>query len=598
MMPAKTLRLSERLKGRTILGIAIFAFTLFVFMISRVHQVTDSSYSMMLSQSLLDHGSFALDHYALPPAYQLETVNGHTYYRFPPGTPVLSAPFVWVLNRLGVSAVNEDGTYNPRGEVMIEAGLAALLMAGLAVIFFFTSSLILPPGWSAVVALGGALGTQVYSTASRALWSDTWGILLLGVVIFLLLAHETGKRRISPVLLASLLSWMYFIRPTFAVPILAISVYIFLFHRTLFLRYAITGAVWLVGFVAYSWFHYGQVLPNYYRADRLLFNVFWTALAGNLISPARGLLVYVPALIFVGYLLVRFRKFLSHKTLVWLSLTIIVLHLIAVSGFPHWWGGHSFGPRFTTGLVPWLVLLAILGIRAMLRWREQRSSTPSLAWRVQLVCGSALLLLSVFINTLGATSHEGRLYRRVLLDHQPALHQQLQSGLPLQQRRAEPDHAESEVRTRPTRASGSTPSTAQDQWTRGKLTLQGAVRYDHAWSYYPAQQLGPTRFLPTPLVFPETQGVLGYNDIDPRFGVAYDLFGNGKTALKFNAGRYLEAAVGGNGNYSSLLPVVAHHDQRDPDVDRCQRELHARLRSATTARPRICGRAAAISAAR
>jgi hypothetical protein len=96
---------------------------------------------------------------------------------------------------------------------------------------------------------------------------------------------------------------------------------------------------------------------------------------------------------------------------------------------------------------------------------------------------------------------------------------------------------------------------AQDQWTRGKMTLQGAIRYDHAWSYYVEQQLGPTRFLPTALVFPETQGVIGYSDIDPRVGVAYDLFGNGKTALKFNAGRYLEAAVGGNGNYSNLLPA-------------------------------------------
>ena len=54
---------------------------------------------------------------------------------------------------------------------------------------------------------------------------------------------------------------------------------------------------------------------------------------------------------------------------------------------------------------------------------------------------------------------------------------------------------------------------AQDQWTMKRLTLQGALRYDHAWSYYPEQQLGPTRFLPTPLVFPETQGVIGYNDI-------------------------------------------------------------------------------------
>ena len=95
----------------------------------------------------------------------------------------------------------------------------------------------------------------------------------------------------------------------------------------------------------------------------------------------------------------------------------------------------------------------------------------------------------------------------------------------------------------------------QDQWTSGRLTLQGALRYDHAWSYYPPQQIGATRFLPVPLVFPETKGVLGYHDINPRMGIAYDLFGNGKTALKFNAGRYLEAAVNGNGNYSELRPV-------------------------------------------
>ena len=33
------------------------------------------------------------------------------------------------------------------------------------------------------------------------------------------------------------------------------------------------------------------------------------------------------------------------------------------------------------------------------------------------------------------------------------------------------------------------------------------------------------------------------NDITPRFGVAYDVFGNGKTALKFSMGHYLDAAT-------------------------------------------------------
>ena len=96
---------------------------------------------------------------------------------------------------------------------------------------------------------------------------------------------------------------------------------------------------------------------------------------------------------------------------------------------------------------------------------------------------------------------------------------------------------------------------AQDQWTRGRLTLSGALRYDNSWSYYPEQQIGGTRFLPDITVFPYRKGVEGYHDITPRVGVVYDLFGNGKTALKFNMGRYLEAAVNDNGNYSELLPA-------------------------------------------
>jgi Carboxypeptidase regulatory-like domain len=95
---------------------------------------------------------------------------------------------------------------------------------------------------------------------------------------------------------------------------------------------------------------------------------------------------------------------------------------------------------------------------------------------------------------------------------------------------------------------------AQDVWTFGKVTVQAALRFDHAWSYQPPQQLGPTTFLPTPILWPETTGVVGYNDITPRIGVSYDLSGNGKTAIKLNIGRYLEAAVNRIGNWSQLVP--------------------------------------------
>jgi hypothetical protein len=87
---------------------------------------------------------------------------------------------------------------------------------------------------------------------------------------------------------------------------------------------------------------------------------------------------------------------------------------------------------------------------------------------------------------------------------------------------------------------------AQDTWTRGRLTLQGALRYDRAWSWSPARGNGlaeVTRLNPSPITFERTVGVDAYHDITPRFGVAFDVFGNGQTALKFNMGHYLDAAT-------------------------------------------------------
>ena len=52
-----------------------------------------------------------------------------------------------------------------------------------------------------------------------------------------------------------------------------------------------------------------------------------------------------------------------------------------------------------------------------------------------------------------------------------------------------------------------------------------------------------SRFNAAPLAFPRTPGVDAFNDLTPRFGAAYDLFGNGKTAIKFNLGHYPSPAT-------------------------------------------------------
>jgi hypothetical protein len=95
----------------------------------------------------------------------------------------------------------------------------------------------------------------------------------------------------------------------------------------------------------------------------------------------------------------------------------------------------------------------------------------------------------------------------------------------------------------------------QEQFTMGRLTLQGALRFDVARSWFPEQNIGPDRFLPVAYHFPEEKGVNSHKDITPRMGAAIDVFGNGRTAVKMNLGKYLEG-VGVSGNYANSNPTL------------------------------------------
>jgi hypothetical protein len=81
----------------------------------------------------------------------------------------------------------------------------------------------------------------------------------------------------------------------------------------------------------------------------------------------------------------------------------------------------------------------------------------------------------------------------------------------------------------------------QDRWTASRLTLSGGVRLDLQNESTEAFTATPHKWLPNRQEsYAAVKNVPNWKDINPRISAAYDLFGNGRTALKGSASRSVE----------------------------------------------------------
>ena len=80
----------------------------------------------------------------------------------------------------------------------------------------------------------------------------------------------------------------------------------------------------------------------------------------------------------------------------------------------------------------------------------------------------------------------------------------------------------------------------QDQWTFKRLTINAGVRYDALNASIPGVHLDAGPFVPA-RDFPALSDVPNWKDVSPRVGLAYDVFGTGKTAIKVTLNRYVLA---------------------------------------------------------
>ncbi|MDA1183644.1 MAG: carboxypeptidase regulatory-like domain-containing protein [Acidobacteria bacterium] len=77
----------------------------------------------------------------------------------------------------------------------------------------------------------------------------------------------------------------------------------------------------------------------------------------------------------------------------------------------------------------------------------------------------------------------------------------------------------------------------QDSWRLDRLTINAGLRYDYFKATVLANSLPAGRFAPA-RTFPQVD-LPTFNDLSPRFGATYDLFGDGTTAVKAGVNKYV-----------------------------------------------------------
>ncbi|MCD4813092.1 glycosyltransferase family 39 protein [bacterium] len=406
--------------NNTIFLLIIFFSVFTIYFSKAVYWPYDSRWSLYTAMSIIQEHNTDIDEYMEffedEGKREVEKHFGHYYSQYPIGSSVMALPFVFVADltfrrvlALGSTTGATDkfdfneyfkGKY-PTG---LEFFIACFYMSLTVVLMFGLIRLFLGRKRSLLLTAIFAFGTAAWPTASRALWQHGPSMMMLILTLFFIIK---AKQRPEFVQFAGLtLAMAYITRPTNSLSVILLTIYIFWQHREYFLRYLLWASVIAVPFLLHNLSVYHSLFSPYYQPEiGFAWSEFLVGLSGNMFSPARGLLVFSPIFIFsiIGFIIkIKFHKV---ERLDYFLIAIIMLHWIVISIWPMWWGGHSFGYRLFSDMVPYLIYFMVPFMQMDIQsWRWKKAS-----WVVFLL----LAFTSIVINGNGAVRESGRYWNFV-----------------------------------------------------------------------------------------------------------------------------------------------------------------------------------------
>jgi hypothetical protein len=305
----------------------------------------------------------------MPPAYWM--VRGpkkHLVSCYPVVAPLLVAP----LYLPAVAYLSKHQWKQPAVDRVAEVmeKLGASLLAACATIVMWVLLRRDSARWGFLLALAFAFGTNTWMTSSQALGQHGAGELLIALALLLALSPD---REWKIAALGAICVLIAANRPPDVLLAAPIALHV-MWARKRATPWLVTGAaIPLALFLLYNIGVTGSVIGGYGRIDKPDASLFQHSvlpgIAGLLLSPARGLLVFSPFLIFVPLGLWQRLRSPGTRSLA-IALAVGAILQLFLYGLIDWRGGMDWGPRFMTDMLPvlfWLLAPAVFVLRWFLR---------------------------------------------------------------------------------------------------------------------------------------------------------------------------------------------------------------------------------------
>lgn len=285
--------------------------------------------------------------------WMLPRPDGHIISLYPVVVPVLVSPlYVPAVAYLRLKGWT-DGGLDHLARIMEK--ISASLLASLSVSLLY---LLLRRRATASVALlltvAYAFGTTTWVISSQALWQHGMAALLVIGVLLFLTGASTTPRAIAAGLLCGLIAAN---RPPDAILAAALGVSgLFWASRRHRLMFVAASALPLAAVLLYNLGVADNVLGGYGLIGKAAFfsHDLLPGVAGLLFSPTRGLFVFSPFLLFL-VLLGRTMPRGREERLLTVAMLVAVALQIMLYAKADWRGGLSWGPRYMTDFLPFLI---------------------------------------------------------------------------------------------------------------------------------------------------------------------------------------------------------------------------------------------------